>query len=732
MIERRLERIAVTGLGTVTSLGENSQRAFSRLISGDVGVATGSLDLGLNLIECPVGRIDHVDVPLNPLSSGVPQATRCDWFAILAAREALVQANLKEQPIEALVGETAGTSREAVLDEVNGSSENAALFLRRMVLEPLGATALRLRSAIPQIVSSVVLCSACSSGALSIAMGAMRLEQGSKRPQLVGGTDALNALTLVGFGSLGALSKEPCRPFDALRHGLNLGEGAAFLVLETESMVHSRGGTVLAWLDGYAVGAEAHHLTHPEATGVRSAELLQEAMERAGFSTRDVGYVNAHGTATEQNDAMEAKAIGRVFGEHTANVLVSSSKGQLGHTLGAAGAIEAAIVVQSLGAKMIPPTAGLREPAPECALAHVIGTAKPSEFTAALSSSFGFGGAGAVLAFSATERQNRRPSAGPHSRRVFVRSALTLGVSGILRDLENEVLLEPASNPAERRLPFEPLDSLTMERSRRFDRLTALTALGTELILANSGRNGKGVGLSLGNALGDVSRSAEFIRRVKLRGPRGAPPAEFPHLLPSSVSGNASIYSGLTGPVFNVSDVGQTAASALSLAMTCLRSRAAEAMIIGTAETIDDAVYAVLLESGRVSAENPPPSDGAAFLLLTSGLPEHADTGRYCEILWSGQLRDWSPSVTPSWDPLSRYEVLSTTTEESVLDEIFGTLGRPERTFRTVQARAGWGWHLPGFLFAAATARILSGAVDTVAVVTDPSSGAHLTIFVRA
>jgi 3-oxoacyl-[acyl-carrier-protein] synthase II len=731
MTERRFERIAVTGLGTVTSLGENSQRAYSRLISGDIGIEACSLDLGLNLDSYPVGCVEHFDVPLNPLSSGEPQANRCDLFAIQAAREALKQANLIEQRIEALVGETAGTSREAVLDEVKASSEQVAQFLRRMVLEPLGATGLRLREAIPQVISSVVLCSACSSGALAIAMGAMRLEQGSKRPQLVGGTDALNALTLVGFGSLGALSKETCRPFDAHRRGLNLGEGAAFLVLETESMVHARGGTVLAWLDGYAVGAEAHHLTHPEATGMRSTELFLEAMSRAGFSTSDIGYVNAHGTATEQNDAMEAKAIGRAFGEHANNVLVSSSKGQLGHTLGAAGAIEAAIVVQSLGAKMIPPTAGLREPAPECALAHVIGTAKPSDFTAALSSSFGFGGAGAVLAFSATERQNRRPTVGPLSRRVFVKSAITLGVTGILRDLENADLLEPALKPAELRLPFDPLDALTMERSRRFDRLTALTALGTELILANSGRNGKGVGLSLGNALGDVSRSAEFIRRVKLRGPRGAPPAEFPHLLPSSVSGNASIYSGLTGPVFNVSDVGQTAASALALAMTCLRSSAAEAMIIGTAETIDDAVYEVLLESCCVSAENPPPSDGAAFLLLTSELPEHADTGRYGEILWSGQLREWSESVTPSWDPLSRYEVLSTTSEESVLEEIFRTLGRRERTVRTAQARAGFGWHLPGFLYAAATARIFSGAVDSVAVVTDPSSGLHLTIFAR-
>lgn len=731
MTARALERIAVTGLGMVTSLGEGSKRVFHRLVAGDVGIDSEPLELGVTLPKLPVARVVLADVGATPEPKAQTSWSRCDVFAVKAAREALAQAGLFSQSVEALVGETAGTLREAVLDYARGPSDDTAPLLRRMVLEPLGMTSVRLREALEQVTSSVVVCSACSSGALAIALGAMRLEQGAKQPQLVGGTDSLNALTLTGFGALGALSSDACRPFDEQRQGLNLGEGAAFLVLETETMVRARGGTVLAWLDGYAVGAEAHHLTHPEADGKRASELIAEAMSRAGLTARDIGYVNAHGTATVQNDAMETTAMCRVFRDETARIRVSSSKGQLGHTLGAAGAIEAAIVVEALCEQVVPPTAGLVTPSPECALSLVARKGVTCEFTAALSSSFGFGGAGAVLALVTAEGTLRRSPLVERRERVFVTSVVTLGPSGILRGRENARLLDESTQPLSPRLPFEPLDALVMERSRRFDRLTALSALGTELTLAGAARSGQNVGLVLGNALGDVSRSVEFLRRVRARGLRAAQPAEFPHLLPSSVSGNASIYAGLTGPVFNVSQLGPTATESLLLARTCLRSAMATAMIMGTVEVVDDAVFSVLLEAGKAASTEVPPTEGAAFLLLESGPEFDETTGREprCELLASANVRDFIHLAEPSWRPSGSSEVLSSIENEGAeLDEVLRAVGWQDVPRRSAQARVGTGWHYPGFMLATAAARVLAGEVERALVLTETPDGVHLTL----
>jgi 3-oxoacyl-[acyl-carrier-protein] synthase II len=721
-----VERIAVTGLGMVTCLGRNATETFQRLIAGEVGLAVSETNLGISYARYPVAAVSSAQLDVSKTLDY--SFARCERLAYQAACEALVHAGSYEQPTELVIGETAGTSREAVLDYAGANEDDIGPFLRRMVVEPLGATGRRLRKALPQLVSDVVVCSACSSGALAIAIGAMRLEQGAALPQLVGGADALNALTLIGFGSLGALSNEPCRPFDARRQGLNLGEGAAFLLLETESMVRARGARVLAWLDGYALGSEAHHLTHPEADGVRASGLITEAMSRAGLGIGDLGYINAHGTATVANDAMESKAIHRVFDAATERVRVSSSKGQLGHTLGAAGAIEAGIVVEALLQQVLPPSAGLTEIASDCPLSFVAGTGEPVSFDAALSTSFGFGGAGAVLALKSASCARRAHLVSRITPRVFVKTVVTLGAAGILRGIDNAALVESSTGLVSQRLPFEPLDLLVMERSRRFDRMTALTALGTSLALTDVNCSGTKTGLALGNALGNVSRSAEFVRRVRYRGARGAHPAEFPHLLPSAVSGNASIYSGLQGPVFNVSTFGETAESALTLAVTCLRSCSATRMFAGTVEVVDEPVYSTLLSANVLAVDEEPPTEGAAFLLLETENTANATNAVRCELLWCGEARHLPKDTLPP--STGRCEVLwALGDDETALATYLTSMGWDGVPRKTVNARVGSGWHLTGFLYATAAARVLAGVVDRVLVVTDASSGRHLALF---
>ena len=209
-----------------------------------------------------------------------------------------------------------------------------------MISHPLTATGDRLVTHLGPFCRVLrSLCTACSSGANALIVGALWLLSGEVDAVVAGGKRRLCRLTLSGFNALAATDPEPCRPFDVNRKGLNLGEGAGFVVLERASTVRARGAAPIAELAGWALGAEAHHITNPEPTGAAAAEVIQRCLTRAGLAASQVDYVNAHGTGTPLNDPMESAALHRVLGRDVERVPVSSSKGQLGHTLGAAGAV---------------------------------------------------------------------------------------------------------------------------------------------------------------------------------------------------------------------------------------------------------------------------------------------------------------------------------------------------------------------------------------------------------
>ncbi len=276
----------------------------------------------------------------------------------------------------------------------------------------MSATADRLFEAAHPFRRTRTLCSACSSSANAIAIADTWIRTGKSTRVLAGGTDALCRLTYIGFNLLQAMDPSPCRPFDGKRLGMNIGEGAAFLLLESDESARARGVTPIAEIGGWAIGSEAHHITNPEARGTTAERLVRAAVARGGMSLDDVGYVNAHGTATPHNDRMEAAALAEVFGARLADLPVSSCKGQIGHTLGAAGAIEAAVTRRSRSRRACSrPTAGLVEP--DAALAtmrHVREKGMPARVRLALSNSFGFGGSNTVLAIAEAERFSARPS----------------------------------------------------------------------------------------------------------------------------------------------------------------------------------------------------------------------------------------------------------------------------------------------------------------------------------
>ena len=425
-------------------------------------------------------------------------------------------------------------------------------------------------------------------------MAASWLLSGQVDAVVAGGTDGLCRLTFAGFNALAAIDPEPCRPFDARRRGLNLGEGAGFLVVERDDVAVSRGVTPLVELAGWSLGAEAHHITNPEQSGSTAARVMTAALARAGLSPSQLDYVNAHGTGTPLNDPMEAAAIARALGpEDVSRVPVSSSKGQIGHTLAAAGAIEAAITALVVARQMVVPTAGLAEIDPACArLTHVLGEGRPARVRAAMTNAFGFGGMDSALILT---EPGLGPERVPERRSVVVTAAATLTPAGILGSLDSRSVLAPTGATE---LPaLDPL--LDLERARRLDRPARLGAVVVGRALADvEGLLAPGrppVGVILGTNFGSIDASAAFMHRVFTKGPRAASPAEFPNLVQSSPVGHVSIYLGLRGPVLAAVELGTTGESAVMQAVELLASGEADAIAAGDVQEANGVVEGILV-----------------------------------------------------------------------------------------------------------------------------------------
>ena len=240
--------------------------------------------------------------------------------------------------------------------------------------------------------SSLVFSTACAAGTHAIGMALDLIRSGQSDIVVTGGFDTFSELTFAGFGVLGLMSQDAVRPFDLNRSGLVLGEGAGILIVEERQRAIARGAPVLGELCGFGITSDAYHMTAPESDGTGAARAMRLALEDADLTPEQIGYINAHGTATRKNDAAEAAAIQRVFGNALHGIAVSSTKSMIGHTLGAAGALELIATLLTLSRGFLPPTINFRDADPECPLDVVAEGARRCTVRHALSNSFGFGG----------------------------------------------------------------------------------------------------------------------------------------------------------------------------------------------------------------------------------------------------------------------------------------------------------------------------------------------------
>src|SRR5438093_685029 len=315
-----------------------------------------------------------------------------------------LDAGLRRRAALAVGATTGGMFETEEVYRRRRAGEERRFRLSRLLGTPLSTTAAAVSQALGFYGPQVTLSTACSSSALAVALAADSIRRGEARVALALGTDGLCRLTYAGFDALQALDLDRCRPFDRHRRGLSLGEGAAALVLEDAEHARARGARAHAALLGHGTATDAHHPTAPHPEGRGALAALRAALAAAGLPPEAIDYVNAHGTSTPHNDAMEVGVLRHVFGSRLARVPLSSTKSQVGHCLGAAGAIEAAVTVVALDEGIVPPTVGLREPDPAWADLDLVRTpGRRVPLGAALTSSYGFGGHNVTLVLGRAE-----------------------------------------------------------------------------------------------------------------------------------------------------------------------------------------------------------------------------------------------------------------------------------------------------------------------------------------
>jgi 3-oxoacyl-[acyl-carrier-protein] synthase II len=415
-----VRRVVITGLGAITPLGQTVKETWENLVKGKSGVGYIDRFDTSNLPVKIAAQIRNFD-PLKRLSqkeAGVP-IKKLDLFSIYAlwaAEEAIEDSALLKVPfdpdrvgviIASGIGGVETLEREIIVGYTKGYDRISPYLIPMMIPDMAsGLIAIKYRFKGPNYCTV----SACASSAHAIGDAFRLIRYGDADVMIVGGSEAPIIPTAVaGFSSMKALStrndepEKASRPFDRDRDGFVMGEGAAVLVLEEYEHAMRRGAKIYAELVGYGATADAYHITAPCVDGEGAVKCMLRALEDAKLSPDEVDYINAHGTSTKLNDAVETLAIKKVFGERAYKIPISSTKSMIGHLLGTAGAIEALATIMTIHTGIIHPTINYENPDPECDLDYVPNEARKKEVNVAISNSFGFGGHNVCLAFKKFE-----------------------------------------------------------------------------------------------------------------------------------------------------------------------------------------------------------------------------------------------------------------------------------------------------------------------------------------
>lgn len=398
-----MERVVVTGIGVVSSVGTGKDDFWKALLSGKSGISPVRAFDASGLTTRVGGEVSDFR-PEDYLSAGaVKEYGRASQMATAAAKLAVRDSGLELtggrsdlRPVDVIVGTTMGESQ--TLEKIDtawlksGEDEVLADTIRQY---PGNVLALSISKELDLKGLSIVIPTACSAGNYAIGYGYDLIKTGQSRSAIAGGADAFSRVAFSGFSRMFAMASAKCCPFDKKREGMLLGEGAGFVVLESYSAAKARGARVYAEILGYGLSCDAYHMTIPSEEGM--VNVIQKAVKSSGIRFEEVDYISAHGTGTPMNDKTESKAINRIFGERARKVPVSSIKSMLGHTMGAASAMEAIACALAIREGRIPPTINFENPDEECSLDCVPNVCREQTVRVALNNSYAFGGNNACL-----------------------------------------------------------------------------------------------------------------------------------------------------------------------------------------------------------------------------------------------------------------------------------------------------------------------------------------------
>ena len=412
MINNDNNRVVVTGIGLVCPLGLNASTTWEALIGGKSGIDYITL-FDAELLETKIaGEVKGFE-PTDYINR--KDARRMDRFtqlAVAASLQAVEQAGLQinsmnQDNIGVIVGSGIGgltTLFEQTEIMLAKGPDRVSPFLAPMMIVDMAAAQVSIMLGVKG--PNLCITSACSSGSDAIGAAYELVKHGDLQAVIAGGSEAIiNPIGITAFNALKAISTrndEPqlaSRPFDAERDGFVISEGSGLLILESLAHAQKRGANILAEIIAYGASADAYHITQPDENGDGAIRAMKIALDKAGITPDEIDYINAHGTSTPLNDKVETIAIKTIFGDNAYKTPISSTKSMMGHLIGGAGAVEAAICIMAIQNGIIPPTINLTHPDPECDLDYVPNVARQAKVTTALSNSFGFGGHNSVLVF---------------------------------------------------------------------------------------------------------------------------------------------------------------------------------------------------------------------------------------------------------------------------------------------------------------------------------------------
>jgi len=712
----------ITGIGMITALGCGVDEVWSAMHAGVSGLGPLTLFPSPRYGQFPVGEIRHDLIKL-----GAPlRGSRSDRLSWLAAREALGMAEL---------GDFNRDRAGVVLGCSVGGSFDSERFLENLIKHgKMRARPTRFHecaSATNLIADSFELfgpcttvATACSSSALAIATAAELIVAGESDVMLAGGGDSLSRMTWGGFHSLLLVDAAGCRPFDAQRAGMSLGEGAAILVMEDEQSAQKRGATVLARLGGWGTSCDAYHSTAPHPEGAGAAAAMRAALLCAGLKPAAINYVNTHGTGTRDNDMAEAKALKAVFGAHVPPF--SSTKRFFGHALGASGAIEAAVCVEALRRQELPPNLGFTTPDSAIGL-QPLTTFEPAPLHHVMSNSFGFGGNNAALIFSQPETSPVAVS------RVRVPIAIT-GV-GLVKTSQSTDAKISWPLPADTVRAYACSESfseneITVKQRRRLSRLGQMV-----LVAAKRSKplETDRLSVAIGTGWGTLCEAAMFIENMIAKDEREPMPSHFINSVHNSLAAQVAIEMGAHGLNFAPTERDISFESALWQGVQQLVTNEADCVLVGAADELNK----YLLSIGRRWGlwKNATPAEGATVISLARDGNTRAPLahvrgvrfGRYRrpfdaerEAAWIAEAIDLTQmevvlSGANGWKPLDAMY-------ESVVEALSTRAGR-SLTHQTYKQECGEYYSASAFGFARAV-ELVSGGCRGVLLYTLSPSGA--------